>query len=111
MKHFLTPSTGKVVDYPDHFAALKPYLVEVAPGMAGGSQGGVEILDPEGSQGIIETRNTIPIIGGVVLVDPATDITYSAGTTGVGNGGAWTVGTVGGAYLIDPGTEEPYRFN
>lgn len=29
MKTFLTPSTGKIVDYPDHFAELKPYLIEV----------------------------------------------------------------------------------
>lgn len=29
MKSFLTPLTGKIVEYPDHFAELKPYLVEV----------------------------------------------------------------------------------
>lgn len=29
MKDFLTPSTGKIVSYPDHFATLKPYLIEV----------------------------------------------------------------------------------
>ena len=29
MKAFLTPSTGKIVNYPDHFAELKPYLIEV----------------------------------------------------------------------------------
>ena len=29
MKDFLTPSTGKIVSYPDHFADLKPYLIEV----------------------------------------------------------------------------------
>lgn len=26
-KWFLNPTTGKVVSYPEHFAALKPYLV------------------------------------------------------------------------------------
>jgi len=29
MKSFLTPATGKIVEYPDHFAELKPYLIEV----------------------------------------------------------------------------------
>lgn len=29
MKWFINPKTGKTVQYPDHFAELKPYLVEV----------------------------------------------------------------------------------
>lgn len=29
-KWFLNPATGKTVKYPEHFAQLKPYLVEVA---------------------------------------------------------------------------------
>lgn len=29
MKLFLNPRSGKVVSYPDHFAEIKPYLVEV----------------------------------------------------------------------------------
>ena len=29
MKLFLNPKTGKVVSYPDHFAEIKPYLIEV----------------------------------------------------------------------------------
>ena len=28
-KWFLNPATGKTVKYPEHFAQLKPYLIEV----------------------------------------------------------------------------------
>lgn len=29
MKSFLNPRTGTIVQYPDHFAELKPYIIEV----------------------------------------------------------------------------------
>jgi len=81
MKSFLTPATGKIVEYPDHLSDLKPYLIE-APR---------EVLES------------------AILAVPVTGAVYSTnvGTVPVppeGFGG----GFLGNLVLIDPDTLEPY---
>jgi len=109
MKSFLTPKTGKIVEYPDHFAALKPYLIEIT---GTGDLGGLTITDPTATdaQGLMALQVDVPIIGGVVLVDPSTELAYTYSLNQEVDPTSWTLGMLGGIVLIDPATNEPYRY-
>ena len=49
------------------------------------------------------------ILGGVVLMDPDTDLPYAAPHSSETESDAWGAGIMGMVVLIDPDTKEPYK--
>ena len=49
------------------------------------------------------------MLGGVVLMDPETDLPYAAAHDTETESDAWGAGVLGMVVLIDPDTKEPYR--
>ena len=49
------------------------------------------------------------MLGGVVLMDPETDLPYAAAHDTETESDAWGAGIMGMVVLIDPDTKEPYR--
>jgi hypothetical protein len=109
MKAFLTPATGKIVYYPDHFADLKADLIEVTGGSWG--QGDLDVTDPTApdAQQLLATQDTFGAVSGAMLVDPDTELAYTTGPEGTANA-SWSISVRGGIILVDPDTKEPYRY-